>query len=114
MHSPDRRLEARRAASTAHQMPQAGGSDLETNGLALCSMHYKLFDCVAFTLNDKLQLCVSQEANGSTGLSEWLTSFHGLPLKAPQPQQYLPLNEHLDWHRKEVFHGPGRELTPQP
>jgi MFS family permease len=65
--------------------------------------------CGAFTLTDELQLCVSQKANGSTGLSEWLTSFHGLPLKAPQSRDYLPLNEHLEWHRKEVFHGPERD-----
>ena len=97
------------ALEAAHiKWHQAGGPDLETNGLALCSMHHKLFDRGAFTLSDELQLCVSQKANGSTGLSEWLTSFHGLPLKAPQSRDYLPLSEHLDWHRKEVFHGPGR------
>ena len=33
-------------------------------------------------------------------------SFHGLPLKTPQSSDYRPLNEHLDWHRKEVFRGP--------
>lgn len=97
------------ALEAAHiKWHQAGGPDLETNGLALCSMHHKLFDRGAFTLTDELQLCVSQKANGSTGLSEWLTSFHGLPLKGPQSRDNLPLNEHLDWHRKEVFHGPGR------
>ena len=97
------------ALEAAHiKWHQAGGPDLETNGLALCSMHHKLFDRGAFTISEGLQFCVSQKANGSTGLSEWLTSFHGLPLKAPQSSDYLPLNEHLDWHRKEVFHGPGR------
>jgi hypothetical protein len=42
------------------------------------------------------------------GLSDWLTSFHGLPLMAPQPRDYLPLNEHLEWHRNELYHEPGR------
>jgi predicted restriction endonuclease len=54
------------------------------------------------------------KTNGLTGLSEWLTSFHGLPLKSPQSTRYLPLKEHLAWHRKEVFHGPGRELNAGP
>lgn len=97
------------ALEAAHiKWHQAGGPDLETNGLALCSLHHKLFDRGAFTLTDELQFCVSQKANGSKGLHEWLTSFHGLVLKAPQSRDYLPLNEHLDWHRNEVFHGPGR------
>ena len=71
------------ALEAAHiKWHQAGGPDLETNGLALCSMHHKLFDRGAFTLNNEFELCVSQKANGSTGLSEWLMSFHSLPLKS--------------------------------
>ena len=52
---------------------QAGGPDLETNGLTFCSMRHKLSDRDASTLTHELRLCVSQKANGSTGLSEWLT-----------------------------------------
>ncbi len=40
-------------------------------------MHHKLFDRGAFTLGDDLSLRVSQKANGTTGLSEWLMMFHG-------------------------------------
>jgi predicted restriction endonuclease len=71
----------------------------------------ELFDGGAFALTDELQLCVSEKANGSTGLPECLTYFHGLPLKALHSRDYLPIYEHLGWHRKEVFHGPGRELN---
>ena len=99
------------ALEAAHiKWHQAGGPDEETNGLALCSMHHKLFDRGAFTVNDSMQFCVSQKANGSTGLSEWLTSFHGLPLKSPQSAGYAPHLDHIAWHRREVFHGPVREL----
>ena len=35
-------------------------------------MHHKLFDRGAFTVSDDLSLRVSQKANGTTGLSEWL------------------------------------------
>lgn len=59
----------------------AGGPDLETNGLALCSMHHKLFDLGAFAVSDELSLHVSQRANGTTGLSEWLMFFHGRALR---------------------------------
>lgn len=92
----------------------AGGPDAETNGLALCSMHHKLFDLGAFTVNDNLYLGVSQKANGTTGLSEWLMMFHGRQLRKSQSEAWRPSIEFLDWHRAEVFHGPMRELINQP
>lgn len=89
----------------------AGGPDVETNGLALCSMHHKLFDLGAFTVIDDLSLRVSQRANGTTGLSEWLMTFHGRPLRKAQAVGWCPSVENLKWHREEVFHGPVRELV---
>lgn len=88
----------------------AGGPDLENNGLALCSMHHKLFDLGAFTVSDELSLGVSQRANGSTGLSEWLMMFHGRALRNPQSEAWRPSGEFLKWHREEVFHGPIRGM----
>jgi putative restriction endonuclease len=88
----------------------AGGPDVETNGLALCSMHHKLFDLGAIALSDQLNLHVSQKANGSTGLSEWLMTFHGRPLRNPQSESFQPSIEFLKWHREQVFHGPVRDL----
>lgn len=89
----------------------AGGPDWETNGLALCSMHHKLFDLGAFTISDDLSLRVSQRANGTTGLSEWLMMFHGQSLRVAQSTQWRPSAEYLNWHRNEVFHGPMRDLV---
>ncbi len=90
----------------------AGGPDMENNGLALCSMHHKLFDLGAFTISDELSLGVSQRANGSTGFSEWLMTFHGRALRNPQSDSWRPSNEFIKWHREEVFHGPMRDLIP--
>lgn len=90
----------------------AGGPDLECNGLALCSMHHKLFDLGAFTICDDLSLGVSQRANGTTGLSEWLMMFHGRALRNSQSENWRPSSEFLNWHRQEVFHGPMRDLVP--
>ncbi len=56
---------------------QAGGPDTETNGLALCVLHQRLFDRGAFTLTKQLQIMVSDEANGSGGFQEWLMRYHG-------------------------------------
>ncbi len=40
---------------------QAHGPDVVSNGIALCSLHHKLFDLGAFTLSDEGQLLVSEE-----------------------------------------------------
>lgn len=89
----------------------AGGPDVESNGLALCSMHHKLFDLGAFTVGGDLALRVSQKANGTTGLSEWLMTFHGRPLRGTQSEKFRPSIEYLKWHLDEVFHGPVRDCV---
>ena len=51
------------ALEAAHiKWRQAGGPDLEVNGVALCSLHHKLFDRGAFTLSNNLEILVSDEA----------------------------------------------------
>ena len=48
------------ALEAAHiKWHQAGGPDLEVNGLALCVLHQRLFDRGAFTLSKQLQIMVS-------------------------------------------------------
>jgi putative restriction endonuclease len=88
---------------------QAGGPDVESNGLALCVLHHKLFDRGAFSLEDDLTLLVSQEVHGSTGLQEVLLLFHGHKVISPQSESYIPLPVFLQWHRREVFRGPSRD-----
>ncbi len=87
---------------------QAGGPDIESNGLALCSMHHKLFDHGVFTINNDLRFIVSQNANGSNGLNEWLMQFHGKEVRGPIQEIYVPNEDFLHWHVKEVFKGDGR------
>ena len=99
------------ALEAAHiKWKQAGGPDSQTNGLALCVLHQRLFDRGAFTLSEQLQVMVSDEANGSDGFQEWLMRFHGQQLKFPQRQSYYPDEEYVSWHVKEVFQGYFREL----
>ena len=89
---------------------QANGPDTEVNGLALCSLHHKLFDRGAFTLSKERQILVSKEADGSVGFQEWLMRFHGGEINFPQRQSYYPEVEFISWHVKEVFKGDYREL----
>ena len=90
---------------------KAGGPDAERNGMALCSMHHRLFDRGVFTLSSNLEVLVSEYANGTTGFDEWLMNFHGKEINFPQRQEYYPNDEYLRWHLKEVFKGPYREKT---
>jgi putative restriction endonuclease len=87
---------------------QAGGPDSEVNGITLCSLHHKLFDCGAFSLTDSMQIRVSERAHGSTGFREWLMAFHGKQMRPPQRPSYYPKAQYVDWHIKEVFKGPSR------
>lgn len=85
----------------------AAGPDVETNGLALCSSHHKIFDLGVFTVRDG-NLLVSDQANGSAGFQEVLLAFHGKPISEPQNPGWKPEAVHLDWHGQEVFKGEAR------
>ena len=89
---------------------RADGPDEEVNGLALCSLHHKLFDRGAFTLSRQLEILVSDDAHGTTGFQEWLMDFHGQTINFPQRRAYYPEAVHIGWHVREVFQGDYREL----
>ncbi len=86
---------------------QAGGPDIEQNGLALCSLHHKVFDLGAFTIRptDYVML-FSQHLFGN---AEQLLSYHGAGIQLPQSASYLPKSEFLGWHADQVFKKPGRD-----
>ena len=96
------------ALDAAHiRWHQAGGPDIEGNGLALCVLHHKTFDLGAFTVSDGVVL-VSDRAHGTAGFEEWLMAHHGLPLRDPQRPDWRPEPGHLAWHGREVFKGEAR------
>lgn len=78
------------------------GPDEVSNGLALCTMHHKLFDLGAMTVNSNIQVVVSSLTNG-TGKEWWLTPFEGKEIRRPQAKYPLPEEAFLSWHEKEVF-----------
>jgi len=88
----------------------AGGPDEESNGLALCVLHHKLFDRGAFTLSNQLEVLVSDRANGTASFNDWLLKYHGKKLAAPHRKTYQPEMVFRDWHVREVFRGEVREL----
>lgn len=92
------------ALEAAHiKWHQAGGPDIESNGLALCTMHHKMFDRGAFTVTEERVVVVSQDVYGSSGLGEYLGRFHGDRLRMPQAAEYEADLRFLGWHQREVF-----------
>lgn len=86
---------------------QADGPDAESNGLALCTLHHRLFDRGAFTVNEERRAMVSQLVVGR-GLEPWLMAYHGKEIRQPQEESQNPAPEHLAWHLREVFRSPSR------
>jgi putative restriction endonuclease len=87
---------------------QAGGPDAPSNGLALCSLHHKLFDRGAFTLSTDYEVEVAEQAHGGESFRRWLLDFHHAPVRAPVNDSYRPAGPFIDWHRREVFRAPPR------
>jgi putative restriction endonuclease len=91
---------------------QAGGPGSVENGIAMCSLHHSLFDRGAFTLTEDRRLEVSQQVNGGPMTVAQLIEFHAAPLRLPSNPAHGPAIGFVDWHRREVFKGPGRWLSP--
>jgi len=90
---------------------QAGGPDVEPNGLALCALHHKLFDLGGFkVLPETYVMIISQALVGSPEAKDKMLTYHGAGIILPQSRAYLPGADFLRWHDKEVFKWPGREL----
>lgn len=88
------------------QWHQAGGPPRVTNGLALCSLHHKLFDRGVFTLDDDRRVVVSEELSGSAATEAWMIRFHGQPIVGPSAPGQRADPAFLAWHRWEVFREP--------
>ena len=83
----------------------AEGPDIPQNGMALCSLHHKLFDRGLFTLSDQLAIKVSEQATPTApGFEEWLGRFDGRDIYSPS-EPYLPDEAYVQWHTAQVFKG---------
>lgn len=80
------------------------GPDALDNGLALCSLHHKLFDRGALGLDEQMRVLVSTSFTARTTAGRGLYELHGRELK-PRPGTVVPRAEHVGWHTTEVFKG---------
>lgn len=98
------------ALEAAHiKWHQAKGPDHVSNGLALCSLHHKLLDHGAFTVNNYGIIEVSEKAYGNSGFDSWLGKYHHEPIQKPTRTAQEPAPEYFHWHRKQVFKGLPRD-----
>lgn len=92
------------ALEAAHiQWHQAGGPDIEPNGVALCALHHKIFDLGGFTIHTDLRILVSERIHGASQFEEVLLRHHGMTIRKPQRTDHFPAPKYLNWHRREVF-----------
>jgi putative restriction endonuclease len=82
---------------------QASGPDEVANGLALCSLHHKLFDFGAITIDESHAVLVSEQAHGTAGFAEHLLRYHGQKLRSPVRLEDRPHSAYAQWHRSLVF-----------
>jgi putative restriction endonuclease len=99
------------ALEAAHiKWHQAGGPDEEPNGLALCSLHHKVFDLGAFTVAEG-RVLVSELVTGDAECEHVLLRHHGGEMRRPVRTEQVPQEEFLGWHRREVFKGRARPVA---
>jgi putative restriction endonuclease len=81
-----------------------GGPDELDNGLALCSLHHKLFDRGMLGLDNDHAVVVSRRFSARTPHGRAVYDLHGQRLR-PRPGTLLPAPEHVRWHTEQVFQG---------
>lgn len=81
-----------------------GGPDDLNNGMALCSLHHKLFDRGALGLDEEYRILVSGVFSARTEAAKRIYDLHGRPLR-PRRGTALPAVVHVAWHDREVFRG---------
>jgi putative restriction endonuclease len=80
------------------------GPDSLDNGLALCSLHHKLFDLGMLGLSNGKRVMVSARFSARTLAGRAIYDLHGRAL-SPRPGTALPATNHVSWHAQQVFKG---------
>ena len=78
-----------------------GGPDELDNGLALCSLHHKLFDRGALGLTPEFEVRVSPSFTARTDASKRVYDLHGRD--QPHPGTRAPAELHRCWHEEQVY-----------
>ncbi len=82
---------------------QHGGPCTVNNGLALCSLHHSAFDMGSISIDNNMNLLVSESINGGRMVKQLFWSFAKQPILLPQNKDYYPSESFITWHRNQVF-----------
>lgn len=90
-------------AAHVHSL-QEEGPDEAGNGFVLCWLHHSLFDAGLFTYDERRQLIVSSSwREEERGSMPSLRDYLGLAVPEPADPRWRVRDEHLAWHRRNVF-----------
>lgn len=85
------------------------GPDSVDNALCLCSFHHKLLDRGVLGVTEGHEVAVSSHFVGRGRTAEELVlRLVGRPLIEPQRGHPAPADDHIAWHREQVFRPPAR------
>ncbi len=76
--------------------------DTITNGIALCPNLHRAFDRGLIAIDNNYKVVVSKAFKEEESVYS-VCRFEGSKIQLPKQQQYFPLNENLEWHRKNIF-----------
>jgi putative restriction endonuclease len=95
------------AVAAAHVHPlEAEGPDAPGNGIALCFHHHALFDAGLFSYDADRRVVVSAAwEDEKRGAMPSLANHAGAPLPDALDPVWAVRDEHLAWHRENVFLG---------
>lgn len=85
--------------------PQVGGNDHVSNGIAMTTLHRKLFHLGLFTVNCNFEIQVSNQVKGNTNSTLNLAELHGKKIALPDNPLNHPNSKNLKWHSRWVFRG---------
>jgi putative restriction endonuclease len=80
------------------------GPNTLDNGLALCTLHHKLFDIGVLGLDPERRILVSSAFSARTPAGRAIYELHQRQI-SPRPGTLAPAPAHVDWHTREVFKG---------
>lgn len=85
--------------------PQVGGNDSVSNGVAMTTLHRKLFHLGLFAINESYEIQVSSQLQEKAKKGLSLGELHGRKIELPREPENYPSQKNLKWHAKWVFRG---------
>jgi putative restriction endonuclease len=93
------------AAAHVHSL-EAQGPDAPGNGIPFCFHHHALFDAGLFGYDEDRRVVVSAAwEDDKRGAMPSLGDHAGVPIPEPLDPAWKVRDEHLAWHRDNVFLG---------